>query len=195
ITRTTIPTIITTSIDDDKNDESSSKRTSTIRTQSEKLKRRISQGILKLFDSNQRRYSESTSNSLKRSSSRKLSSQVNTNMNREHDIDTNSVNIILENISPGTCKSPRHSVISTINQDDQQQQTIIRPIPSQQMPIGQLMLPYIPSSRHSSISGSRKSSATSNVDSDDDIDRYFTLSDQQQDELIDNSNVQSRTVG
>ncbi|CAF4741199.1 unnamed protein product, partial [Rotaria magnacalcarata] len=40
-----------------------------------------------------------------------------------------------------------------------------------------------------------KSSATSNVDSDDDIDRYFTLSDQQQDELIDNSNVQSRTVG
>ncbi|CAM4945415.1 unnamed protein product [Rotaria socialis] len=195
ITNATIPTIITTSIDDDKSDESSSRRTSTIRAQSAKLKRRISKNISKLFDGRQRRYSESTSNSANCSPSRKLSSQVNTNMTREHDIDTTSAIITSENTAPVTCKSPRHSVISTINQDDQQQQTIIRPILSQQMPIGQLMLPYIPSSRHSSISGSRKSSAASNFDSDDDIDRYFTLSDQQQDELIDNSSVQQRTVG
>ena len=91
-------------------------------------------------------------------------------------------------------KSPRHSIISTSGQDDQQS-PLIRPIPLQQMPIGQLMLPYIPSSRHSSISGSRKSSAASYCESDDDIDRYFTLSDPQQDDDNENNNVHTHTVG
>jgi hypothetical protein len=92
-------------------------------------------------------------------------------------------------------KSPRHSIVSATHQDDQQQSPLLRPVPLQQMPIGQLMLPYIPSSRHSSISGSRKSSAASYCESDDDIDRYFNFSEQQRDETNGNNNVQTHTVG
>ncbi|CAF1054232.1 unnamed protein product [Rotaria sordida] len=196
ITNSTIPTIVMTDIDDDKNDEENSRRQSSITIQSVKLKRRISKGLAKLFDGHTRRFSESTPNSPKNPTSRKLSSQIHTNIDKEHHHMDLSIGVILENSSNNIDKSPRQSIISTINQDEQQ--TLIRPIPLQQMPIGQLMLPYIPSSRHSSISGSRKSSATSNFDSDDDIDRYFTLSEQEQindDDNNNNSNVQTHTVG
>ncbi|CAF2557883.1 unnamed protein product [Rotaria sp. Silwood2] len=193
-TGSTIPTIIMTNIDDGKNDEDTHRRLSAITIQSVKLKRRISKGISKLFDVHTRRFSESTPESPKSPASRKLSSQIDTNIDKEHHIDI-SAGLTLDNTSTNINKSPRQSLISTINQDEQQQQTLIRPIPLQQMPIGQLMLPYIPSSRHSSISGSRKSSATSNLDSDDDIDRYFTLSEQQQEQINDNNNVQTHTVG
>ncbi|CAF0986719.1 unnamed protein product [Rotaria sp. Silwood1] len=192
ITGSAIPTIIMTDIDDDKDSEDGHRRQSAIAIRSAKLKRRISKGISKLFDGHTRRFSESTPDSPKSPASRKLSSQIQTNIDKDHHIDI-SVGLTLDNTSTNINKSPRQSVISTINQDEQQ--TLIRPIPLQQMPIGQLMLPYIPSSRHSSISGSRKSSATSNFDSDDDIDRYFTLSEQQQEQINDNSNVQTHTVG
>lgn len=193
VTTNTIPTIITTVIDDDKNDESNSRRTSVIVVQSEKLKRRISKGLSKLLDGRTRRFSESSSTSPKTSTSRKLSSQIHTNIHQEHNLDMNT-GAAIDNTSPTLSKSPRHSIISGTNQDEQQ--TLARSIPLQQMPIGQLMLPYIPSSRHSSISGSRKSSATSNFDSDDDIDRYFTFPDHLQDQILhDNTNIQSRTVG
>jgi hypothetical protein len=114
-------------------------------------------------------------------------------MDNEDDHET-SISIAIDNPSVVMNKSPRHSIISTTHQDEQQSSPI-RPILLQQMPIGQLMLPYIPSSRHSSISGSRKSSAASYCESDDDIDRYFTLSDQQEDETNENNNVQIHTVG
>jgi hypothetical protein len=97
--------------------------------------------------------------------------------------------VTFENAPAVINKSPRQSIASTTHQD------LIRPIPLQQMPIGQLMLPYIPSSRHSSISGSRKSSGTSYCESEDDIDRYFTLSDQPQEQSSESSNVQTHTVG
>jgi hypothetical protein len=197
ISNPTIPSIIMTSIDDDENDEQNSRYTSTITVQSVKLKRRISKGILKLFDVHSRRYSEATPKSSSQSpTSRKTSSQLRTNADSEDDIDV-PVGVTFENTTVVINKSPRHSIISTTHQDEQQQQhSLIRPIPLQQMPIGQLMLPYIPSSRHSSISGSRKSSATSYCDSDDDIDRYFTLSEQQEkDQINENNNVQTHTVG
>ena len=198
----TIPSIIMTNIDvDDNNDDEQSRRTSTITVQSVKLKRRISKGILKFFDINTRRSSETISKSAPSSpqtltATRKSSSQIPTINDSEDDIDI-PVGLALENTTVIINKSPRHSIISTTHADDQQQQqqNLIRPIPLQQMPIGQLMLPYIPSSRHSSISGSRKSSAASYIDSDDDIDRYFTLSEQQQEENNENNNVQTHMVG
>jgi hypothetical protein len=183
------------------------RRQSGIMIQSEKLKRRISQGILKLFDSQARRFSESASKSPPPTPIiRKLSTQIPTHFNYEENIEP-SIGITIEN-SPSFDKSPRHSVvensstfnrsprhsvISTTYQDDPQS-PLLRSIPLQQMPIGQLMLPYIPSSRHSSISGSRKSSAASYCESDEDIDRYFTLSDQQEQETESN-NVHTHTVG
>jgi hypothetical protein len=189
----TIPSIIMTSTDNDEQDEQNSRRTSTITVQSVKLKRRISRGILKLFDGHSRRFSEATPKTPSSPTSRELSTKMQTNLDSEDDIDR-PIGVTFENTTVIINKSPRHSIISTTHPDDQQQ-TLIRPIPLQQMPIGQLMLPYIPSSRHSSISGSRKSSATSYCDSEDDIDRYFTLSDQQQDENSENNNVQTHTVG
>jgi len=182
--------------DDDMNENTQPKerRQSIIIVQSEKLKRRISKGILRLFDSRTRRFSESTPQSAPSTPTmRKLSTQIPTNMDNENYNDL-SISIAIDNPSYTSNKSSRHSIISTTHQDEQQS-SIIRPIPLHQMPIGQLMLPYIPSSRHSSISGSRKSSATSYCESDDDIDRYFTLSDQQQDETNENNNVQTHTVG
>jgi hypothetical protein len=192
----TIPSIITTSIDDDEHNEQNSRRTSIITVQSVKLKRRISKGILKFFDAHTRRFSESASKSPSSSpqslTSQKSSTHIQTNLDSEDDLDT-PVGVTFENTTMIINKSPRHSIISA-HQDEQQ--NLIRPIPLQQMPIGQLMLPYIPSSRHSSISGSRKSSAASYCDSDDDIDRYFTLSEQQKEEQAnENNNVQTHTVG
>jgi len=201
ISNPTIPSIIMTSIDNDENDEQNPRHKSIITVQSVKLKRRISKGILKLFDVHSRRYSEATPKSSSQSpTSRKTSSQLHTNADSEDDIDV-PVGVTFENTTVVINKSPRQSIISTTHQDEQQQQhSLIRPIPLQQMPIGQLMLPYIPSSRHSSISGSRKSSAASYCDSDDDIDRYFALSEQQQqqqqqDQINENNNVQTHTVG
>jgi hypothetical protein len=180
------------SIADDDDSNQKPRRQSIIAAQSEKLKRRISKGILKLFDGRTRRFSESTpKSSSSASTARKLSTQIPTNIDIENDSET-PISIAIDSPIAIINKSPRHSIIST-GQDDQQS-SLIRPIPLQQMPIGQLMLPYIPSSRHSSISGSRKSSAASYCESDDDIDRYFTLSDQQNDEN-ENNNVQTHTVG
>ncbi len=192
-----VPSIITTSIDDDENDEQNSRRTSTITIQSLKLKRRISKGIHKLFDTHTRRFSDSGSKSPSLSpqspTSQKLSTQIPANLDSEDDIEI-PVGVTFENTTVIINKSPRPSIISANHQDEQQ--NLIRPIPLQQMPIGQLMLPYIPSSRHSSISGSRKSSAASYCESDDDIDRYFTLSEQQKEEQTnENNNVQTHTVG
>jgi len=174
--------------------EEKPRRQSIITIQSEKLKRRISKGILKLFDNRTRRFSDSASKSPPLSPTiRKLSTQIPTNMDSEDDIES-PLPISIDSPLVVINKSPRHSIISTSGQDDQQS-PLIRPIPLQQMPIGQLMLPYIPSSRHSSISGSRKSSAASYCESDDDIDRYFTLSDPQQDDDNENNNVHTHTVG
>ncbi len=174
-------------------DEQKPRRQSMIAAQSEKLKRRISKGILKLFDGRTRRFSETTPKSTVSSPTiRKLSTQITTNVNNENEHEPR-MSISIDSPMFVINKSPRHSIIST-NQDEQQS-SLIRPIPLQQMPIGQLMLPYIPSSRHSSISGSRKSSAASYCESDDDIDRYFTLPDQQTDETNENNNVQTHTVG
>ncbi len=195
LTSLTKQSIIKTNIDDDhENEEPRLRRKSTITAQSVKLKRRISKGILKFFDVRTRRFSEtSPKSSIESPKPRELSSQRHTNLNNEDDIDI-SVGVTFEDTAIIINKSPRQSIISTIHQDEHQQ-NLIRPIPLQQMPIGQLMLPYIPSSRHSSISGSRKSSATSYCESEEDIDRYFTLSDQQQVETNENSNVQTHTVG
>jgi len=199
VSNPTIPSIIMTSIDNDENEEQNLRHKSKITVQSVKLKRRISKGILKLFDVHSRRHSESTPKSSSQSpTSRKISSQLHTNFDSEDDIDI-PVGVSFENTTVFINKSPRQSIISTTHQDEQQHH-LIRPIPLQQMPIGQLMLPYIPSSRHSSISGSRKSSAASYCDSDDDIDRYFTLTEQQQqqqqkDQINENNNVQTHTVG
>jgi hypothetical protein len=201
INNSTIPSIIMTSIDNDENDGQNSRRTSTITVQSVKLRRRISKGILKLFDAHTRRFSDSTTKlSSESPKARKLSSQIHRNLDSEDDIDI-PVGVTFENTTVIMSKSSHPSMISTTPQDEQQQQqTLIRPIPLQQMPIGQLMLPYIPSSRHSSISGSRKSSATSYCDSDDDIDRYFALSEkqqqqQEQEQINESNNVQTHTVG
>ena len=183
--------------DDDESNEAHPKgarRQSVLVTQSAKLKRRISQGILKLFDVNVRRFSELTPKSPQSPATRKLSAQVPLTTDSEDDNES-PIGIMIGNSA--TSKSPRHSIISTTHQDDQHQASM-RSIPLQQMPIGQLMLPYIPSSRHSSISGSRKSSAASYCDSDDDIDRYFTFTEQQhqeQEETNENNNVQTHTVG
>jgi hypothetical protein len=184
-----VSSTIMTSMDEEENDEENSRRTSTITVQSMKLKRRISQGILKFFDAHKRRFSDSPSKVSSQSpTSRKLSSQIHTNLDSEDDTDM-PVEVTFENTPAVINKSPRQSIASTTHQD------LIRPIPLQQMPIGQLMLPYIPSSRHSSISGSRKSSGTSYCESEDDIDRYFTLSDQPQEQSNESSNVQTHTVG
>jgi len=200
--------------DDDDNDKNKTKnennhqeprRQSIITIQSEKLKRRISKGILKLFDSHTRRSSDSTPKSHPQSpiigksppqspTIRKLSIQIPTNMESEDDNDS-PVGMNIDSPAVIINKSPRHSIVSATHQDDQQQSPLLRPVPLQQMPIGQLMLPYIPSSRHSSISGSRKSSAASYCESDDDIDRYFTFSEQQKDDTNGNNNVQTHTVG
>ena len=190
----TVPSIIMTNTDDD---EKNSPRTSTMHSQSVKLTRRISKGILKLFDTHARRSSESTS---KMSSSslptspitRKSAAQIPSTIDSEDDVEM-STGVNFDSNPIILNKSPRHSAIS-ITHDEQT--NLARPIPLQQMPIGQLMLPYIPSSRHSSISGSRKSSATSYCESEDDIDRYFTLVEQEQDDQgNESSNVQTHTVG
>jgi hypothetical protein len=184
-----------TSIDDEENDEQNPRRTSTITVQSVKLKRRISKGLFKLFDVHTRRFSDSATKSSQNSTSQKLSPQIHTNIDSEDDIDL-TTGVTFENTTVIINKSPRQSINQPTTYHDEQQQ-LIRPIPLQQMPIGQLMLPYIPTSRHSSISGSRKSSAASYCDSDDDIDRYFTLSEQQQqqEQINENNNVQTHTVG
>ena len=176
------------SVDDNDSNQSKPRRQSIITVQSEKLKRRISRGISKLFDNRQRRFSESIppKSASPSPTLRKLSTQITTTVDSTVE---NESPIAIESPLPVLNKSPRHSIVST-NQED----SLIRPIPLQQMPIGQLMLPYIPSSRRSSVSGSRKSSAASYIESDDDIDRYFTLSDQQPDETMEN-NVQTHTVG
>jgi hypothetical protein len=179
--------------DDDENENHphDQRRQSIIAAQSVKLKRRISQGILKLFDVRTRRFSETSPTSSPQSPrTRKLSTQIPTNMNSD-DENESSIGITIDPVVT-TSKSPRHSIVSTTHQDDQQ--TLLRSIPLHQMPIGQLMLPYIPSSRHSSISGSRKSSAASYCESEEDIDRYFTLCEQQ-DDTTENNNVQTHTVG
>ncbi|UJR28674.1 hypothetical protein I4U23_009903 [Adineta vaga] len=173
------------------------RRQSIITIQSEKLKRRISKGILKLFDSHTKRSTDSISKSPPQSpTARKPSIQIPMHMDSEEEMES-PININIDNPAAIISKSPRHSIVSTTHQDDAPQSPLIRPVPLQQMPIGQLMLPYIPTSRHSSISGSRKSSAASYCDSDEDIDRYFTFSEQlqQSDENNENSNVQTHTVG
>ncbi|CAF3906692.1 unnamed protein product [Adineta steineri] len=188
--------------DDDENDKKENnhqepRRQSIITIQSEKLKRRISKGILKLFDSHTKHSTESISKSPPQSPTglRKLSIHMPAQMDSEDDTEL-PTNINIDSSSIIINRSPRHSIVSTTHQDDQLQSPLIRPIPLQQMPIGQLMLPYIPTSRHSSISGSRKSSACSYCDEDEDIDRYFTFSDQAQGEdTNENNNVQTHTVG
>ena len=182
--------------DDNETHAKGSRRQSALVTQSAKLKRRISQGILKLFDVNVRRFSELTPKSPQSPTDRKLSAQIPPNTDSEDDNES-PIGIMIGNATTAPNKSPRQSIISTTHQDDQHQVSM-RSIPLQQMPIGQLMLPYIPSSRHSSISGSRKSSAASYCDSDEDIDRYFTFTEQQhqdQEEANEGSNVQTHTVG
>ena len=172
------------------------KRPSAIVVQSEKLKRRISNGLLRLFDTSTKRASEGTLRLPSSPTGRKLSTQFQLNTDSEEENDS-PIGITVDNVGLTNNKSPRHSIMSTFNSDDQQA-SAMRSIPLQQMPIGQLMLPYIPSSRHSSISGSRKSSAASYCDSDDDIDRYFTFCEQerqQQDGLAESNNVQTHTVG
>jgi hypothetical protein len=179
---------------DNDSNEQKPRRQSIIVIQSEKLKRRISKGILKLFDGHARRFSDSTPKSPPQTPTiRKLSTQIPTTMTSETDHEL-PIPIAIDNPNIVPNKSPRHSIVSTTCQDERRS-SLIPPIPLQQMPIGQLMLPYIPSSRHSSVSGSRKSSAASYCESDDDIDRYFTFSDQQQDETNENHNVQTHTVG
>ncbi|CAF3060393.1 unnamed protein product [Rotaria sp. Silwood2] len=181
--------------DDDGNNRQQQKRQSIIAIQSEKIKRQISKGLSKLFDVHTRRFSESISKSVPQSPIKKLPTQISTTVDQEDDnglllgiSNDNSTNIVN--------KSPRQSIISTTQQDEHQS-SLIRPIPLQQMPIGQLMLPYIPSSRHSSISGSRKSSAASYCESEEDIDRYFTLSEQQQrqEQLNENNTFQTHSAG
>ncbi|CAF3855710.1 unnamed protein product [Rotaria magnacalcarata] len=183
--------------DDDEhenNQQQHERRQSLIAIQSEKIKRQISKGLSKLFDVHARRCSQSTPKSIPQSPTRRLTTQTSISMDQEDEnfllpVITND-NLITNNIN----KSPRHSIISTTQQDEHQPSST-RSIPLQQMPIGQLMLPYIPSSRHSSISGSRKSSATSYCESDEDIDRYFTLTEQQQEQLNENSNFQTHIAG
>ncbi|CAF3449487.1 unnamed protein product [Rotaria socialis] len=183
--------------DDDeheKNQQQHERRQSLIAIQSEKIKRQISKGLSKLFDVHTRRSSESTPKSMPQSPTKGLITQTSISMDQE---DENSLSPVITNdnlITNIINKSPRHSIISTTQQDEHQSSST-RSIPLQQMPIGQLMLPYIPSSRHSSISGSRKSSATSYCESDEDIDRYFTLTEQQQEQLNENSNFQTHIAG
>lgn len=172
------------------------KRPSVIVVQSEKLKRRISNGLLRLFDAGNKRGSEGTLRLPSSPTGRKLSTQLQSNTDSEEENDS-PIGITIDNVPGSTTKSPRHSIMSTTNPDDQQA-SAMRSVPLHQMPIGQLMLPYIPSSRHSSISGSRKSSAASYCESDDDIDRYFAFCEQQrqqQDALAETGNVQTHTVG
>jgi hypothetical protein len=195
--------------DDDDNDDNDdddddmhkhrrgSKRPSILIVQSEKLKRRISQGLLKLFDGQTKHTNDGLTSKLTSSqTTRKLSAHMPSNTDSDDEIES-SMTLAIDHSMSMQNKSPRHSIISGVHQDEQQTPTI-RSIPLQQTPIGQLMLPYIPSSRHSSISGSRKSSAASYCDSDDDIDRYFTFTEPQpvqKDELYEGSNVQTHTVG
>lgn len=194
VKRTSVPTT-DSKIDeiDDSNDEQQSgqnRRQSVIVTQSAKLSRRISQGLLKLFDMNHRRFSETPSKSPKAATKRKFSTQGPLLTDSEDDGDM-PIGITIDG-------SPRLSIVSTTNPDDLQSNHM-HSIPLHQMPIGQLMLPYISSSRHSSISGSRKSSAASYCDSDDDIDRYFTFAEQLEantnEDDQQHGNVQTHTVG
>lgn len=179
-------------------DDNNGRRRSIIKVQSLKLKRRISKGIYKLFDGQTRRASEMASKSAGNSpminTQPKLAAQIPINIDTDEEID-GTINGSLDFNPQQMNKSPRASIASTTHPDDQSSPPLIRPIPLQQMPIGQLMLPYIPSSRHSSISGSRKSSAASYCESDEDIDRYFALSEQQDDQDEQTNNVQTHTVG
>ncbi|CAF0899970.1 unnamed protein product [Rotaria sp. Silwood1] len=186
--------------DDDEEDNENNhqrqqqKRQSIIAIQSEKIKRQISKGLFKLFDVHTRRFSESTPKSVPSSPIKKFSTQISATIDQEDD-NALLMGVSIDNSTNIVNRSPRQSVISTTQQDEHQS-SLIRPIPLQQMPIGQLMLPYIPSSRHSSISGSRKSSAASYCESDEDIDRYFTLSEQQrQEQSNENNNIQTHIAG
>ena len=199
LTNARVPSIIMTSIEDEENEEADVRRKSIIKAQSLKLKRRISKGLLKLFETQTKHNSEhitpkSADNSpIIGSNQTKFNAPIPISIDTDEELDSsNPINVETSPVMVN--KSPRHSIVSTIHTDEQSSPPLIRPIPLQQMPIGQLMLPYIPSSRHSSISGSRKSSATSYCESDDDIDRYFALSEQQ-DQMNENSNVQTHTVG
>lgn len=194
LTGPTVPPILMNSIDDEDNDEPNVRHRSIITVQSVKLKRRISKGILKLFDLHTRRFSETVAKPPESPPAQKLSSHIPINIDTEDEMDL-PVGMAFESTTMMINKSPRQSVASMTHPDDQSSPTLIRPIPLQQMPIGQLMLPYIPSSRHSSISGSRKSSAASYCESDDDIDRYFTLSEQREQQVNESTNVQTHTVG
>ena len=190
-----VPSIVMTTNEDDDGNPSG---TSSTHTQSVKLRRRISKGILKFFDTHARRSSESASKISSSLPSSPVTRKPSTHDAKTMNIDTGddldmAIGVTFDTTPITINKSPRHSTVSTTHDE---QSNLVRPIPLQQMPIGQLMLPYIPSSRHSSISGSRKSSATSYCDSDDDIDRYFTLVEQQQEEQANESNnVQTHTVG
>ena len=167
--------------------------------QSEKMKRRISKTFSKFFRISMRRASglisksspqtpASTSSLL--NATRKCSLQVLTNIDIE--INNNlSMGTSTDNLPNLISKSPRHSTVSATRQDEQQA-LLLRPIPLQQMPIGQLMLPYVPSSRHSSLSGS---SIASYYESDDDIARYFILSGQQQEQINENNNFHTHAAG
>ena len=188
------PSMMMTSIDDEDNDEPHARQKSTITVQSVKLRRRISKGILKLFDLHTRRFSEIVPKPSESSPTQKLSSQGPVNIDTDDEMEL-PVGVTFESTTVLINRSPRQSIASMTHPDEQSSPPLIRPIPLQQMPIGQLMLPYIPSSRHSSISGSRKSSAASYCESEDDIDRYFTLSEQREQQANETTNVQTHTVG
>ena len=192
------------SIEDEEHEENNGRHRSIITVQSVKLKRRISKGLYKIFDIHGRRHSEIVSKSADNSPTiRPLNLSTTNRIDTEDEMELavtvtsvgNGPAVTFEDAQITISKSPRHSIISTTHPEDTSSPTLVRPIPLQQMPIGQLLIPYIPSSRHSSISGSRKSSAASYCESDDDIDRYFTFPEQRDDENNESNNVQTHTVG
>lgn len=189
------------SLDDEEHDDGHPRHRSIITAQSVKLKRRISKGLNRIFDLHGRRHSEVVSKSADSSPILRTAVQTGNHHDMEDEMDlpmtttTNGPAVTFEDVPITISKSPRHSIISTSHPEDTSSPTLARPIPLQQMPIGQLMIPYIPSSRHSSISGSRKSSAASYCESEDDIDRYFTFPEQREEENNESNNVQTHTVG
>ncbi|CAF0792708.1 unnamed protein product [Didymodactylos carnosus] len=184
-------------------------------TNSTKLKRRISQGLTRLFVL--RRFSDT--------------SLTKSNMivdSEEDDVDLNATTASPNQASfrpnrhqsecatqmyPVTSvqisSSPRVSLIpndelmtsmTVTNRSSICQQLLPQPSlpPPLLPPFGslqmQLLPPYMMSSRHSSISGSRKSSAASYCDSEDDIDRYFNQMPLG-DTIEDSSNIHSHQLG
>ncbi|CAF1150980.1 unnamed protein product [Didymodactylos carnosus] len=190
-------------------------------TNSTKLKRGISQGLTRLFvlrrfsdtglgKSNMVIDSEDDDLNLKALPCNTTNSSSNLPVNFRPNRRPSECGTQIQPMSPTLISSsPRNSLIpadvlmvttnpsarSSICQQLLPQAVVPSPLLSPFGPLQmQLLPPYMMSSRHSSISGSRKSSAASYCDSEDDIDRYFNQT-MSENIVEDGNNIHSHQLG